>query len=171
MLPQEATSFESFPASPIELDDLDKIIIESLRKDGRQSNQEISRQTGASNTTIAARRRRMEAAGILRVRAVVDPYNSGRFLFPAHIGLRVEGGAAAVGKRLIALPSVAFCMTSLGSHDIVASVAASTAEQLSEILTETIPSLQGVQATEAWPVLGVAFHRSELVRFAETGAL
>ena len=55
-----------------EFSDLDKAIIDILKKDGRTSNQKIADMLGVTTSMVATRIRRMEQAKAMKVVAVSD---------------------------------------------------------------------------------------------------
>jgi DNA-binding Lrp family transcriptional regulator len=164
-LPYEPTPLDQFPDPPFVLDDLDHAIIARLRADGRESNREIASQVGTSDATVRTRRKRLEDAGLMRLRAVVDPMRIGRIGSIANVGLSVSGDVGRFVRRLAAEPFTAYCATSLGDHNVVCGVVAENQEELARALNETLWTLPGVCGVTAWPLASVIAHRSDLVRF------
>ncbi|MGW6729665.1 AsnC family protein [Nocardia sp. NPDC055029] len=54
------------------LDDIDRAVVERLRKDGRETNRALSQALAINEVTVATRIRRLELSSIMRVVAVTD---------------------------------------------------------------------------------------------------
>jgi DNA-binding Lrp family transcriptional regulator len=165
ILPYEPTLLEDFPDPPFELDEIDHAIITRLRADGRESSRETAGYVGVSDATVRSRRRRLEEAGLMRVRALFDPFRSGRLGAAVHIGLVVTGDVKTVLAKLSAERSVNYCATALGEHNVIGALMAQGQEELAYLLTEGLWNIDGVVSVQAWPFTEVIIHRSDLFRF------
>ena len=70
------------------MDELDKLILQTLQEDGRTPFTQIARQAGVSETTIRSRYQNLVKEGIISTVGIVDPYALG-FEAPALIGVSV----------------------------------------------------------------------------------
>jgi Lrp/AsnC family transcriptional regulator for asnA, asnC and gidA len=89
-------------------DATDERILEALQVDGRRSFRDIAREIGVSEGTVRTRVRRLEAAGVLRFLAFVDPSQLGQRVL-ALVFARVEPQHEmlwGIVSRLRALPGV-----------------------------------------------------------------
>ena len=128
-----------------EFSDLDKAIIDILKKDGRTSNQKIADILGVTTSMIATRIRRMEQAKAMKVVAVSDfsafDYN---VLLP--VGVNVKGRRANdVAADLAKLDEVAVVHLVSGKHDIEILVALASMENMSDFLLEKLSRIKGIR--------------------------
>lgn len=84
------------------MDELDRLILQTLQKDGRTPFTQIARQAGVSETTIRSHYRNLVEKGVVRTVGVVDPYVLG-LNAPAIIGVSVEPGLLDQVARKIVL--------------------------------------------------------------------
>ena len=128
-----------------EFSDLDKAIIDILKKDGRTSNQKIADMLGVTTSMVATRIRRMEQAKAMKVVAVSDfsafDYN---VLLP--VGVNVKGRRANdVAADLAKLNEVAVVHLVSGKHDIEILVALASMENMSDFLLEKLSRIKGIR--------------------------
>ena len=130
------------------MDELDKLILQTLQEDGRAPFTQIARQTGVSETTIRSRYHNLVEAGIIRTVGIVDPYALG-FQAPALIGTVVEPGTIDQVARAIAeLPEVSYLVMTLGPFDLVVEVFCRDLPHLTNLVTQQIRLIPGVRSTE-----------------------
>ena len=130
------------------ISDLDRLILQTLQKDGRTPFTQIARQTGVSETTIRYRYRQLVEHGIVHTVGIVDPYALG-FLAPAILGISVEPSLVDEVARAIAeLPEVSYQVMTLGSFDLIVEVFCRDLPHLSQLITERIYRIPGVRSTE-----------------------
>lgn len=128
-----------------EFSELDRSIIDILKKDGRTSNQNIADQLGLTTSMIATRIRRMEQAKAMKVVAVSDfsafDYN---VLLP--IGVDVKGRKANdVAQDLAKLDEVAVVQLVTGRHDIEILVTLPDMANMAEFLLEKLSKISGIR--------------------------
>jgi Lrp/AsnC family transcriptional regulator for asnA, asnC and gidA len=127
------------------LEALDEEIVRLLEANGRRSNRDIARLTGASEKVVAARLRALLAGGDLRVIAVADPFAVG-FDLMLWIGIVVAGRPAMeVAQDLAELPEVLSVILSTGASDIEIEVVAENHHQLSEFVMTRLGRVAGVR--------------------------
>ena len=136
------------PDSQFEFTDLDKSIIEILKKDGRTSNQRIADMLGVTTSMVATCIRRMENAKAMKVVAVSDfsafDYN---VLLP--IGVDVKGRRANdVAEDLAKLDEVASVQLVSGKHDIEILVTLAHLEEMSGFLLNKLSQIKGVRSLD-----------------------
>ena len=96
------------PFGTVELDELDRRIINLLRPNARQSSASIARLVGVSEPTVRTRVERLIARGAILPMARVNPAAIG-FPVDAMVGIRVvRGFAKGVGARLAAMENVSY---------------------------------------------------------------
>jgi Lrp/AsnC family transcriptional regulator for asnA, asnC and gidA len=130
------------------MDDLDKLILQTLQEDGRAPFTHIAKQAGVSETTIRTRYRNLVEEGIIRSVGIVDPYALG-FQAPALVGATVEPGMVNQVARAIAeIPEVSYLVMTLGRFDLMIEVFCRDLPHFTQLLTEQIQVIPGVCSTE-----------------------
>jgi Lrp/AsnC family transcriptional regulator for asnA, asnC and gidA len=130
------------------MDELDKLILQTLQEDARIPFTHIARQAGVSETTIRTRYNTLVEEGIVRCVGVVDPYALG-FQAPAIIGASVEPGMAEqIARTITDLPEVSYLVMTLGRFDLVVEVFCRDLPHLTDFVTQHIHSLPGIRFTE-----------------------
>ncbi|KJK57796.1 Lrp/AsnC family transcriptional regulator [Saccharothrix sp. ST-888] len=141
------------PAEPVELDDLDRHLLNLLRDDGRAATARLAAETGTSRSTVQRRIAELRGAGVLYFD--VDAKR-------AMLGLGVRtllwlsvkpARLERVGLALAQHPEVAFVAATSGSHNLHASVATRDIPALHTYLSTRISTLRGVQSIDSAPVL------------------
>jgi len=144
----EARAQIEFQSSEGAMDELDKLILQTLQEDGRTPFTQIARQAGVSETTIRSRYRNLVEEGIIRTVGIVDPYALG-FQAPALIGVSVEPGTVDQVARAIAeLSEVSYLVMTLGPFDLVIEVFCRNLPHLTHLVTQQIHLIPGVRSTE-----------------------
>jgi Lrp/AsnC family transcriptional regulator for asnA, asnC and gidA len=130
------------------MDELDKLILQTLQEDGRTPFTQIARQAGVSETTIRSRYRNLVEEGIIRTVGIVDPYALG-FQAPALIGVSVEPGMVdQVARMITGFPEVSYLVMTLGPFDLVIEVFCRDLPHLTHLITQQIRLIPGVRSTE-----------------------
>lgn len=130
------------------MDDVDRLILQTLQENGRAPFTQIARQANVSETTIRARYQSLAEKGIIRTVGIVDPYTLG-FQAPALIAISVEPGAGdEVAHAIATLPEVSYLVETLGTSDLVAEVFCRSLPDLTHLITQQIRTIPGVRSTE-----------------------
>ncbi len=117
-MPERLVRHGSAPYGTVELDVLDRRIIQLLRHDGRRSYADIARLVSVSEPTVRKRVDRLVQTGAIYVVARVNPAAIG-FAIDAMVGIRVKRGSVQnVGSRLAAMDNVAYVGYMTGGFDI-----------------------------------------------------
>lgn len=126
------------------LDELDRMLVDCLRRNGRETNRALAVQLGVSEVTVAARLRRLEESGRLRVTAVTDI----RLLGHSHLAfamIDVSGRSAyAVAEELARMPEAMSVTVCTGRFDLVAALLGRDSRHLGDIFGMTLPAIPGV---------------------------
>jgi Lrp/AsnC family transcriptional regulator for asnA, asnC and gidA len=132
----------------MKLDELDRLILCTLQKDGRTPFTHIAKQANVSEATIRSRYHTMVEQGIVKTVAVVDPAALG-FEAPALIGLSVDTDKIEqVSRKIAALPEVSYLVMTLGSWDLTVEVFCRDLGDLTDFITRKLGTIRGVRATE-----------------------
>ncbi|CAB4550142.1 MAG: AsnC family transcriptional regulator [Actinobacteria bacterium] len=134
------------------LDEVSKLIIEQLQKDGRKSYAEIGKVVGLSEAAVRQRVQKLTESGVLQIVAVTDPLKLG-FSRQAMIGIRCVGDSMQVADAIAKIPAVDYVVITAGSFDVMAEVVCEDDDQLIELLNDKIRSLPGVVSSETFVYL------------------
>lgn len=133
--------------SKVELDEVDRGIIEKLQVDGRRSYAEIAAELGVSASTVQQRAFRLIERNLLKVRAVTNPILMGVPVV-ATIALEVDGAILReTAVELAKFEAINYVVLCAGSYDIQIEVACRDNAHLIDLITE-ISKIAGVRATE-----------------------
>jgi Lrp/AsnC family transcriptional regulator for asnA, asnC and gidA len=162
-LPMAPWSALDLPSPEPPLDDLDVSLVELLATDGHESNREIGRRLGISDSTVRARIKRLEDGGLLRVIAGVDPIATGELRATAMVFLTLDDDGAEI-QKLIAAPQVISAQRCLGRADLVMLLGARHEHPLDTFIVDDLRSVKGVRGVEVAYVVEVVKHKTHLVR-------
>lgn len=130
------------------MDDLDRAILHMLQADGRAPFTQIAKKVGLSETAVRSRYKNLVEQGVVRTVSIVDPYALD-FQAPALINIAVmPGQLEAVARQVAALPETAYLVVTLGPFDLLAEVYCRSLKHLTELVTQRIQTIPGVQRTE-----------------------
>ncbi|TAK35434.1 MAG: Lrp/AsnC family transcriptional regulator [Chloroflexota bacterium] len=132
----------------IEIDSLDRRIIALLQGDGRMPNTKIASQLGVSEGTVRKRIERLFEEEIIRVTAIVDPAKLG---YDIVAFIAIESDLTKVddlAERLAGLREVRYVAHATGTFDILAEVVVRSPQDLHDLVTKTIATMDGVRRTE-----------------------
>jgi len=134
----------------IEIDDVDKYIIEAMRQDGRIAFAQIAEQLNVSPGMIRVRYNRMVKQGLIKVVAITNPLNMG-FSAMTMIGIRTDGERLLEVARLVAaFDEVIYLIVVSGRFDIIAEVVCRDHNDLLKFLTEKLYKVNGVRESETF---------------------
>lgn len=130
------------------MDELDRLILQTLQEDGRVPFTRVAKQAGVSETTIRSRYRNLVEDGIVRTVGIVDPYALG-FKSPAIISVKCKPGTTdRVARAIASLPEVSYLVMTLGAYDLIVEVFCKNVQHLTRLSTEQIQMIPGVSTTE-----------------------
>jgi Lrp/AsnC family transcriptional regulator for asnA, asnC and gidA len=133
-----------------DLDDIDRAVIESMRKDGRMAFSQIAEQLNVSPGMIRLRYNRLVELGYLKVVAVTNPLMMGKRTM-AMIGVRTDGRKILeVANQLTAFDEVVYVVVVSGRYDLMIEVFCRDHEDLLNFLTEKLAKVDGVRETESF---------------------
>ncbi|OQY23113.1 MAG: hypothetical protein B6I34_05000 [Anaerolineaceae bacterium 4572_32.1] len=130
------------------MDEIDRLILQTLQEDGRTPFTEIARQASVSETTIRNRYQNLVDQGVIRNVGVVDPYALG-LNAPAIVAVSVEPGVTdQVAHKIVELPEVSYVVMTLGDCDLIVEVFCRDLPHLTDLVTQQIQLIPGVRSTE-----------------------
>lgn len=129
------------------LDEVDRRLLDALRRDGRASFEDLGRAAEVSRPAARARVHRMVAEGAVRIETVVHPAVAGLTVM-AHVSVSVrEHSAMSVAEALSARDACPFVSRVVGRVPLVAEIRTSNLRTLEEELA-SIRALDGVIAVD-----------------------
>jgi DNA-binding Lrp family transcriptional regulator len=149
------------------IDELDRSIVERLRRDGRETNRSLATALGVNEATIAARLRRLETNNVMHVVALTDMYGLGFQEFAIGMVTTQDRPVAEVAAEIAAVPETIFVNLHTGRYDVTCGVLVRDRAELGRVVGEAIPRIRGVASVRcelavdvtrfdsAWAALGV----------------
>lgn len=132
------------------LDDIDRKIIEFLKKDGRMSYKDIARKLKVSDGTIRFRTNRLIKNNILKISASINPFVFDNCI-TALIGVKLEKRThEKTMKKISDLKGVVSVMNATGNFDLLVEVFTGTRKELNTFLVEDLFKIEGIRATETF---------------------
>jgi len=137
-------------SSHVDLDEIDRQIISTLQKNGREAFVQIAERFNVSPGMIRMRYNRLVDLGVLRVVAITNPLRMG-YSTMAMIGIRTEGGRLMeVAKEIASLDEVIYLIVVSGSFDILAEVVCRDQNDLLDFLSERLYRIAGIRESESF---------------------
>jgi Lrp/AsnC family transcriptional regulator, regulator for asnA, asnC and gidA len=131
-------------------DDVDRYLVDALRKDGREPFSQIAERLDVSPGMIRQRYNRLVEQGYLKVVAITNPLQRG-FKTMAMIGVRTDGNRMLeVAEQISRLEEVVYLVVASGRFDILAEVFCRDHEDLLRFITERLYGIEGVRETETF---------------------
>ncbi len=144
-----------------ELDHLDRALIDQLRLDGRKGNRSLATELNVNEVTVAARLRRLEDAGALRVVAITDIRLFGHREF-AFAMMNVSGRPVyAVAAEVAELSEAIGVTICTGRYDIIVPMLGRDKLHLADLFSTTLAKIKGVSAVHGCIALDVLKYDSK----------
>ncbi|MBF6298873.1 Lrp/AsnC family transcriptional regulator [Nocardia amamiensis] len=140
------------PPSGVALDDIDRILLDHLARDGRMTNNALAAAAGIAASTCLGRVRSLVQRGVIRgFHADIDPAALGRSL-QAMIAVRLRASArrqlAEFGERMSALDEVLNVYFIAGADDYLVHVATANTDELRAFVLNHLSAHPAVASTE-----------------------
>lgn len=130
-------------------------MVAALQAEGRRPYSRIAEELGVSESVVRYRVQRLEQAGMLQIVGIADPLRLG-FDRMALIGLRVRPGAVKeVCQAAAALPETSYVAAIAGSFDVIVEVICRDTAHFTELLTERLHLVDGVESADSFLVLEI----------------
>jgi Lrp/AsnC family transcriptional regulator for asnA, asnC and gidA len=141
---------------PEKLDAIDRYIIETLQKDGREAFAQIAEHLKVSPGMIRQRYNRLVELGYLKVIAATNPLMMGKRTM-AMIGVRTDGRKMLeAANKISKFDEVVYVVFVSGGYDIMLEVFCKDHEDLLKFMTEKLAKVDGVRETESFIYLKIA---------------
>lgn len=147
------------------IDKLDKSILNILMKDARTPYLEIARSCNVSGATVHLRIQKLEKLGIIRgSRLIVDPTKLGIGIC-AFLGIYLDKSShfKDVVEDLKRIEEIVECHYTTGIYSVFAKIYCKDTAHLREVLNDKIQAIQAVQRTETLISLEQTFERQILL--------
>ena len=149
---------------PVNLDDIDRALIELLRTDGRMSNKRLAKQVSISEATVANRIRRLQQESVLRVVLRRDLYSKGYDL-QCFAEISVAGRAVEqVASDLAGIERATSVNLLLGTPEIMMVFNAVDREDLLAGLENEIAGVEGVTRVELHTAIDIRKYKTGYAR-------
>jgi Lrp/AsnC family transcriptional regulator, regulator for asnA, asnC and gidA len=131
------------------LDDLDKLLLKYLQKDGRLSYTELAEILNTTVGTVRNRVQRLMDQEKLKIVGVVNPFLTG-MPSVAMFGMKVTmSKLQQVIEQLVEIPEVRFVAASTGRYDLFVEVITTTNTDLYRVIKEEFSKIDGIESTES----------------------
>src|SRR5687767_13964930 len=137
------------PSRAPNLDDTAKRIIELLQGDGRLSYSAIAKDVGLSEAAVRHRVQRLIEGGVIQIVAVTDAMQMG-FARQAMIGIKITGDVQEIAAKLGTMEELDYIVITTGRFDILAELVARSDDELLDIISKQVSTIDGVVATETF---------------------
>ena len=142
------------------LDDIDRRLIEELRKDGRTPNKTLAGRLGISETTVASRLRQLHDDKVMLVTLRRDMYSKGYDL-QCFADISVSGRAVSVvAKDLAKIEAVTSVSLLLGTPEIMAVFNARDRRDLMRVMNDELAWVKGVARIEIHTALDIRKYKA-----------
>jgi len=145
----------------VNIDGIDKIILNHLMDDARKPILEIARKLGISGAAIHQRLRKLEKAGLIEgSKLVINPRVLG-YTTLAFVGVYLDKAVSnpSAVKKLREIPEVLECHYTTGNWSIFLKILCRDNEHLMKVLNKNIQAIEGVSRTETFISLDQQIHR------------
>lgn len=130
----------------VDLNDVDRAILRSLRENARMSLQEISRRSGISDATIQFRLKRMKANGVIeRFTITANPAATGYAVTAIMLVQTNNERHDQAIKALAKIPEITEVYGVLGEYDLFLKVWSKSLDQLNTLINDRIRSIEGIE--------------------------
>ena len=141
----------------LQLDAIDRAILNALQKDGRQSNQDLAQRVQLSASACLRRVKALEDAGVIaEYVALLNPKAIGRH-GTSYTIINLESTQTqqleAFERAVRAMPEILDCFYVAGTNDYLVRFVYRDAEDLERLHTEVLPRLPGVVRSNSMLVL------------------
>ncbi len=143
------------------LDELDRSLIQHLKRDCRTTNRALAQTLGVTEQTVASRIRRLEARQLLRVMGILRMDVRG---FRHLVVMGIQTGEllpAEVAAEVCKIPEVNGLTTTFGRYELIATALARDAGDLRDLLENRVGSIRGVMDIESELVLDCVLLRTD----------
>lgn len=140
------------------LDEIDRKLIDALQHDGRASYADLADLVGLSPAATRLRVQRLLDGAVVKVVGVTDPLALG-YPVMAALGVRVDRNVRDVADRIADIPGVIYVVFTSGSFDLLVEVVCEDSARLLTVIDDEIRAIDGVRSVESFTYFGIHTHR------------
>jgi len=130
----------------VDLDEVDRIILRSLRENARMSLLEVSRKSGISDATIQFRLKRMKANGVIeRFTVMANPAATGYAVTAIMLVQTDNERHDQAVSALVNIPEITEVYGILGEYDLFLKVWSRSLDELNTLINDHIRSIEGIE--------------------------
>ena len=154
------------PREPIDIDAIDRQLLDLLYSDSRISQRSLAAKVGMSAPAVAERIARMERANVIKRHTIEVDWAVLGYGMVVVIPIRITeiGNVATVIAELRAIPELTELMLLTGTYDMIARFRVKDSAHLQRLLLERVWHISGLQRVETMLSLGVFSGEASLVR-------
>lgn len=143
------------------LDEIDKKILQILMQDANTSFVDIAKQIHVSAGTVHVRMKNLKRSGVVEGAGLKVNYNLLGFNMVAFLGIYLERSSmyTEVLLKLQKIPAIVSVHYTTGPHTMFAKVICKDSQDLHDILHDQIQEIKGVQRTESFISLSESIQR------------
>ena len=146
------TKYDKLKKDILKLDGIDKKILKLLMENSRRPILEIAKNIGISGAAIHQRLRKLESQNLIIGSSIIVNTKVLGFTTMAFIGIFLDKATSnkTVVNQLKEIPEILECHYTTGDWSVLAKLICKDNEDLMEILTKKIQTIQGVSRTETY---------------------
>jgi Lrp/AsnC family transcriptional regulator for asnA, asnC and gidA len=130
----------------LDLDEVDRTILRSLRQNARMSLQEMSRKSGISDATLQFRLKRMKATGVIEQFTITANPAATGYTVTAIMLVQTDAERHDNAVRALAkIPEITEVYGVLGEYDLFIKVWSRSLEELNSTINDQIRSIDGIE--------------------------
>jgi Lrp/AsnC family leucine-responsive transcriptional regulator len=154
------------PVVPIDIDPIDRQLLDLLYTDSRISQRSLAAKVGMSAPAVAERIARMERAQVIKRHTIEVDWAALGYGMLIVIPIRVTsiGNVARIISELRAIPELTELILLTGTYDMIARFRIKDSAHLQRLLLERVWHVEGLQRVETMLSLGLFSEESTLVR-------
>ena len=155
------TKYDKLKKDILKLDGIDKKILKMLMENSRRPILEIAKNIGISGAAIHQRLRKLESQNLIIGSSIIVNTKVLGFTTMAFIGIFLDKATSnkTVVNQLKEIPEILECHYTTGDWSVLAKLICKDNEDLMEILTKKIQTIQGVSRTETYISLDQQINR------------
>ena len=155
----------------IQLDDLDRQLIEQLGRDARVSNRKIAAELGVTEGTVRGRIKRLQQERLIAFTAITGLEMEAKSRL-AFLSIQADvDNVRAIGRRISELPLINGVMITMGQFNILAICLFDELDSLVNVASDKILSLPGVHHVETSIAVKTFKYNTRVARITEDGLI
>jgi Lrp/AsnC family transcriptional regulator, regulator for asnA, asnC and gidA len=137
------------------IDDLNQVIIKSLKQDGRYSCARLAKELKVNVATVTKRLDRMLDNDVIAIKTIINPFRMG---FNAHAFITLDIDLPKVDQvvgQLVNNANISLAATIFGRFDVLIIADFPTWEMLQEFITKDLPKIEGITKINTFPIVEI----------------